>query len=37
MRLLEQLGDVARVYPRAELIGRMSGGTRSWLRRSDRG
>ena len=25
-RLLEQLGDVARVYPRVELIGRMSGG-----------
>lgn len=25
MRLLEQLGDVARVYPRAELISRMSG------------
>jgi 5-methylcytosine-specific restriction endonuclease McrBC regulatory subunit McrC len=28
MRLLEQLGDVARVYPRAELIGRMSGEDR---------
>ena len=26
MRLLEQLGDVARVYPRVELISRMSGG-----------
>ncbi len=26
MRLLEQLADVARVYPRAELISRMSGG-----------
>jgi hypothetical protein len=26
IRLLEQLSDVARVYPRAELIGRMSGG-----------
>ena len=26
MRLLDQLGDVARVYPRADLISRMSGG-----------
>jgi 5-methylcytosine-specific restriction endonuclease McrBC regulatory subunit McrC len=26
MRLLEQLGDVARVYPRVELISRMIGG-----------
>lgn len=26
MRLLEQLGNIARVYPRAELIGRMGGG-----------
>jgi 5-methylcytosine-specific restriction endonuclease McrBC regulatory subunit McrC len=26
MRLLEQLGDVARVYPRVELMSRMSGG-----------